>query len=198
MISQENHKLLVPFYEGFYGVGCNIDDRSNTDDDRTRKIDLIINGIRIQEKTCNAPYFGFLTALCGVLDFTDAHIDHLVIGYINAERTRPDAVIICDWQLYREFLVKHRDSPIEASGMPKPPGCHKWIKTKPVMTPNGVKNSDFIAPPLTYLLDSKAGRRAILQCTLSSAASEVLDMQRECYNLRVPECIDMLQETASG
>jgi hypothetical protein len=198
MISQENHKLLVPFYYGFYGngcnAGCNIDDRSNTDDDRIQKIDLIINGsIRIQEKTCNAPYFGFLTVLCSVRDFTDAHIDHLVVGYINVERTRPDAVIICDWALYREFLVKHRDSPIDADGRPKP--FHKWVKTKSVMTPNGIINDDFIAPPLTYLLDSKAGRRAILQCTLSSAASEVLDMQRECYNLRVPECLDMLRHT---
>lgn len=190
MISQENHKLLVPYYEGFYGAGCDIDDRVNTDDDRTQKIDLIVNGnIRIQEKTCNASYLGFLTVLCGVRDFTDARIDHLVVGYINAERTRPDALIICDWKLYKEFLVIYRDSPIEANGEPKPSRCHKWIKTKLI------HNNDFIAPPLTYLLDSKAGRRAILQCTLSTIASEVLEMQRERYNLRVPECLDMLGDS---
>ena len=196
MLSQKNHKLLKPHYQGFFGIGYKEDDLSSTGFDLYDKVDFIvkINGVKIkvQEKTCTS--LGFLTVVCGVQDFLRSRAQFLTCGYPNAAQTGMDAVMICHLKAYREFCSRYRDSIVYKTGpnMGKLRDSHKWLKS----TSERGRKISFLAVPLMFLLDSDLGQElgVVRSYMLTAEADRVLRWQRKHYDLRTPACDDMIQK----
>ena len=196
MLSQKNHKLLKPHYQGFFGIGYKEDDLSSTGFDLYDKVDFVIKikgvKIKVQEKTCTE--LGYLTVVCGVQDFMHSRAQLLTCGYTNAAQTGMDAVMICPLNAYREFCRRYRDSIVYKTGPNKGKlrDSHKWLKS----TTERGRAIDFLAVPLMFLLDSDLGKElgVVRSYTLTAEANRILRLQREHYDLRIPACDDMIQK----